>query len=179
MRPIEKISITSKETGYKIGNYSILGDSNSMKRVRANKVISYFEKTNNLSTEFEPVDAFIKDEESDNPDERKITYLYKQWDIEVFTIPNPQQYEYIENQFIDLILSMVKCEIIYNEPATNEFTYYNCHEDLHTNFFYEVRDTLLILHVSFCIKKAYGGEDMIIPNAKLRVSLRSSTVINN
>jgi len=179
MKPIPKLFVTTQKTGYKIDDYSILGEDNSMKRVMANKVISFLEKTRNLSTEFEPVNAFIKDEESDNPDERKITYLYKQWDIEVFTIPNPDQNEYIENQYIDLLLSMIKCEIIYEDPSTNEFTYYNCYDDLHTNFFYEVRDTLLILHVSFCIKKAYGGQDMIIPNAKLRVSLRSNTVINN
>lgn len=179
MKHINKIIISTKETGYKIDDKSILGEQNSAKRVRANRVVGFFNKSQSLSTSFEYANGFIKDATSDNPDDTKISYVYKQWDIEIYTIPNPQQTTYVEDQYTDIILSMVKYQIIYKDPSTSELTYYNCHEDLQTNYFYELRENVLILHVSFSIKKSYDGEDLKIPEVKLRVSVNNSKVINN
>jgi len=175
MKKLEKIIISSLNVSDKIDKEDLTRSKNDKIYHQIKKINSFFNKTRELSTEFEPVNGFISDLESDNLDDTKISVLYKQWNVEV----------YIENDTIglennlDFIIPYLNYEIIYQEPKTNKLSYYNTHDDLHTSYFYEIRENLLILHVSFYIKKQYGGNDLIIPNAKLRIMLKNPMTINN
>lgn len=133
------------------------------KLVSLNAILIHLNKTGDYSTEFESLNGFDEDEE--------ITTLYKQWSIELYTEEN------LEDN-INFILPFINYEIIYEIPEAHSVNYYNTHNDLHTSQFFEIRDTLLILHVSCYMKKPYNESSLIIPRAKLHISWQNPFVIN-
>jgi len=167
MRILEKINITQDKTINSVDKQRLIKRNNDYYLRKAQYISHFFNYERDLTTEFEPVDSVVNGEDID--------ILYKQWDVEVFLNKTGGL---LENE-LDVILPFINYEIIYKDPETNNINYYNSDDDLQTTFFYEVREDLLILHVSLHIARGYNGSELFIPEAKLRVSLRNPLKINN
>ena len=173
MKYLNDIKKNIYDTQTEITNEEIKRNDIQDAYILANKINTFIDRLRNISTSFEPANGFIKDTTSNDPEERKISYVYKQWNEEIFIKDGVEDY-------IDIILPMIHLQILYKFPSTTDLSYYNCMEDLQEVFFYEVKDeTTIKLHVSFCIKKPYGAEELNIPDVKLRINIKSSKKINN
>jgi len=176
MKKLEHLNIIVNDTGRQLHLQKIINSRNRNRYIEANRSFGFFKSTNDISTEFTPVDLFIEDIDSEDLEKTKVTAIFKHWDISVYV--NRFSSTTLEED-LDYILPLLKYEIIYQDTIEGNLTYYNSNDDLHSVYFYEIRDEELILHVSFLARKAFDGPDMLAPQAKLRVSFSQSITMNN
>ena len=163
MTKFKSIYSNTFQTSNKLDNEINKVKKENNKLVTLNTIFVHLNKVGDYSTDFESINGFSEEEE--------ITILYKQWNIELYTE------EHLEDN-INFILPFINYEIIYEIPETHSINYYNTHNDLHTAQFFEIRDTLLILHVSCYMKKSYNEGSLVIPRAKLHINWQNPFVIN-
>ena len=138
MKYLNDIKKNIYDTQTEITNEEIKRNDIQDAYILANKINTFIDRLRNISTSFEPANGFIKDTTSNDPEERKISYVYKQWNEEIFIKDGVEDY-------IDIILPMIHFQILYKFPSTTDLSYYNCMEDLQEVFFYEVKDETTII----------------------------------
>lgn len=166
---LHKINNANKSSATAINELQNQIDLNADNLRKANELLIFASKIRDeLSTEFEYLDSFMEDGE--------ISVVFKEWIVELYIDKN-DDIEHLENN-LDIILPYFNIQVIYIEP-NNTLKYYNSQDDLHKSIFYEINENVLKVHVSVRIKKSFDVSAMIIPQAKLHITISSPLNISN
>jgi hypothetical protein len=166
MKKIQIIDYSNKNTKHDVKIKEIQDRENYVYFLTANNLTMNLSKIQDKSTEFASMEPFVDDDESE------ISILYKQWRIQIYTSQT------LEND-LNFIIPFIKYNVIFQEEANNNISYCSRTTDLQVSDFYEVNEDKLFLNVSLYIKKSYNGATLVVPNVKLRISIKNDLMINN
>ena len=112
------------------------------------------------STENEHIEEKLENNETE--------YLYKEWEITL------SDFASVEPEIlIDFIIPYVKYDIVYESGGELDIDFYNNELDLQQTSFWEIKNDLLILHVSIYMKRYYNSEQLISPQGKLIINFKN------
>jgi hypothetical protein len=131
----------------------------------ANKISTFIKRFQNFTTEFENLDELIIDD--------NYQYYFKQWQIQVFEADDVEL-----NYMLDSIAANIFYTVIYDETTENNLGYYNLGNELRQIDFFSIEGNILYFNVAVYISKAFGGEEITNPQAKLEIIIKPFLTVN-